>query len=677
MVRLVVSHNIVMIDKNDNSNSYQSFVTRFLIKYEEIRKRDPMSCGKKKKPKFITIKESRNLYVDDGSTIYFSRGLLDLIPSSEYEIVSEPPLNLNLPEINKEEIRTSLKTFDLRDDQVVAVVKCLSNRRGVVQLPTATGKSSIIASTIIQILKKNPDAKILVLAPTLSTVKGINSTFIKNGINSEIFGHPSKEIRSSVTVALVQSLISNSKEHPDFLDEINSVFYDECLPANAEVLLPDGSKKRISRIYDDDDCNEVLSYNIETNSYEINRIVRKYKTPFNQKFWKVYYYDSVRDEEKGVTLTDTHKIYTKRGYVEARDLTDKDYIKVDFLFVRSLPYLSPTTFMKVTKVVSNVGGVAEYKYNLEIENTHNYFASDVLVSNCHHLKCDTWNQLNLLLRNVDYSLGFSALAIDRSEIYKTDIRNISYNSSLIIGSSGKVILHMDPSYYIEKGIIALPVVIRVETGNFLCDYDESSWTKLVSMGIMSSPRTSKIAQVASIFKKYSRKSLVLVSTRSHAFTVGRFLAKLGVTDYGISFGAGTGYVYQSYDISSGEVNYSDVNSFDVIDMLTEDKLSIVIGTNHIDEGVDISKLDSVILACGGKSDRKIVQRVGRALRKSKTGKYAYIIDFTDSGNKVLSRHSQERLKLYKNTIGIPEELIYDKIQIENFESEFIKLEGLT
>lgn len=654
---------------------YRDFVSSFLVKFEEVKKYDPYNSTRFHRA-FKVVKEARYLFVDKNDYIIFARGLLEIIPKGSYHIVDKSTFSLTDVPIDQYDIVHSLDSFDLRDDQVLAVKKCLLNKRGVIQLPTATGKSAIISSTIKGILKYNPEAKILVLAPTLSTVKTINNSFIENHIDTSIFGHPDKEIKSPVTTSLVQSLIVHSEKDDHFLEPINAVFYDECLSPKSEILLADGSTARIADIYNDDSIFEVMSYNIETKEYEIKKILRKFKTPYRQKFWRVNYINPTNGKLEGVTVTPNHKIYTLRGYVPAEELTYEDSIKVDFSFARYSNNLSLATFVKVKSIVKGTGKVSDYKYNLEVEDNHNYFASKVLVSNCHHLKCETWNKLNSLLENVEYSLGFSALSINKSEIYETDIRNVSYETALIEGCSGRVLMHMDPSYYINNNIIALPIVFRVDHFVRLPqEFDETVWASLYKLGVMSTTRVVKSAKITSMFSRYGRKTLVLVSERDHAYDIGKQLVNQGVTKFGISFGAGKGYVFNSLS-PDGEVIYDKVETLQVLSMLSKGEIYTVIGTQHIDEGVDLSQLDCMVLAGGGKKDRRIVQRVGRVLRKSKTGKYAYIVDFTDEGSTVLSRQSRERLKLYKNTIGVPKDHLFDGIHLEDLEETFKKLEGL-
>lgn len=677
------SKNVVTLSKGQEG--YKDFVKNYLTKYEEVTKVDRFNSTKSKK-RFKSVKEVRELFTDCGNYLTFSRGLLEIIPDSEYKLYLSEDCNFNQfdsPQYSFDQIRKTLDVFDLRDDQIIAVMKGLACKRGVIQMPTATGKSAIITSIIKRLLERYPEMRVLVLAPTLSTVKNINDSFIDNGLNSKVFGRSNKEVCSEITTSLVQSLVSLDEESSKQLEEIDAVFYDECLPANSMILLPDGTSKSISKIYLDDSVKEVLSYDVETDTYEVKKILRKFKTPFDDRFCKVYYIDKDTGQLEGVTCTRNHKIYTKnRGYVKAEDLTEEDVIKIDYPFARNWRSLSGFTYTKVKRVSFNIGKKAEYKYNLEVEDNHNYFANRVLVSNCHHLSCDTWNKLNSLLPNVEYSLGFSALSIDKSEIYQTNIRNISYNSSLIIGCSGKVLMHMDPSYYIKKGIIALPVVMRVDNKVELPEnFDESAWSKLNKLGLMSSSRTDKIAKISSIFTRYDRKVLILVSERDYAFRLSKFLVQYGVTDFGISFGAGTGYTFKGLGPPTVDedfnIDYNNEDSLKVVDKLSSGEVKVLIATSHLDEGVDISSLDVCILASGGKKDRRIVQRVGRVLRKTKTGKYAYVIDFNDRGSRVLSRQSSQRLSQYKKDIGVPESNIFDGIKVDFVETKFKELEGLS
>ena len=82
--------------------------------------------------------------------------------------------------------------------------------------------------------------------------------------------------------------------------------------------------------------------------------------------------------------------------------------------------------------------------------------------------------------------------------------------------------------------------------------------------------------------------------------------------------------------------------------LESGETKIVIVTSIFDEGVDVTSIDVLILASGGKAYRQVVQRVGRVLRKDKNGKaMSYVFDFVDKQHRILAKHSNARVNIYK------------------------------
>jgi superfamily II DNA or RNA helicase len=72
-----------------------------------------------------------------------------------------------------------------------------------------------------------------------------------------------------------------------------------------------------------------------------------------------------------------------------------------------------------------------------------------------------------------------------------------------------------------------------------------------------------------------------------------------------------------------------------------------VASDVFNEGVDIPALRTVVLAAGGKSTVKVLQQIGRALRKSDGKTVASIIDIDDRGNKWLRQHSLERVRVMR------------------------------
>ena len=86
---------------------------------------------------------------------------------------------------------------------------------------------------------------------------------------------------------------------------------------------------------------------------------------------------------------------------------------------------------------------------------------------------------------------------------------------------------------------------------------------------------------------------------------------------------------------------------DAIEQFNTEKNAILIGSTIFDEGIDFSSgVDCLIIASGGKSFRKTIQRLGRALRKNSQG-LVEVYDFNDKDSKYLERHSRSRKKAYE------------------------------
>lgn len=301
---------------------------------------------------------------------------------------------------------------------------------------------------------------------------------------------------------------------------------------------------------------------------------------------------------------------------------------------------------------------------------------------CQHCKCETWKALNAYLHNVEYAIGLSALAVNEDKLDDNDIQRLTSDEAMVIGSTGPVILYIPARYYIDNNILATPVVFQLE-----CDLSElfseykigrkeaeilRDWHFLRQTGIESEERNELISETVKIFNDYGRRVLILVGTKSQAEDLSKCLVEcsdIDSSEVAVSFGGGKSHVLNE----DGEfANYSG----EIIGAFDDGEFSILISTNHLDEGVDLSNLDVCVLASGGKKDRRIIQRIGRALRVNKTGKYAYIIDFYDRGSRVLEKHSGTRMKLFTETIKAPQELIFNRISIEKLKDVFLDLEGL-
>jgi superfamily II DNA or RNA helicase len=86
---------------------------------------------------------------------------------------------------------------------------------------------------------------------------------------------------------------------------------------------------------------------------------------------------------------------------------------------------------------------------------------------------------------------------------------------------------------------------------------------------------------------------------------------------------------------------------DIVKRFESGESFVLIASTIFDEGIDIKNVSHVVIAGGGASFIKALQRVGRGTRITDKKKEVDIYDFWDDTNPTLLRHSRERVKIYK------------------------------
>lgn len=75
-------------------------------------------------------------------------------------------------------------------------------------------------------------------------------------------------------------------------------------------------------------------------------------------------------------------------------------------------------------------------------------------------------------------------------------------------------------------------------------------------------------------------------------------------------------------------------------------IKCLIGSTLYDEGIDIHRIQTIIAAGGGKSERAVKQRVGRGQRLDNSKSVVMVFDFDDTFTKKTGEHAKIRLKHY-------------------------------
>ncbi len=144
-------------------------------------------------------------------------------------------------------------------------------------------------------------------------------------------------------------------------------------------------------------------------------------------------------------------------------------------------------------------------------------------------------------------------------------------------------------------------------------------------------RNKFIAQRAAFHTERNRPTIILVKWSTHAEILAELIPNSQVLT------------------SSGNKKSSPKKRKEQLNLMRERKLMTIIGTTLLDEGVDVPSAGAGILAGGGKSSTRALQRVGRFIRpdsEDPNKNIAYIEEFYDHC-RWLDIHARTRRRIYE------------------------------
>ena len=244
-----------------------------------------------------------------------------------------------------------------------------------------------------------------------------------------------------------------------------------------------------------------------------------------------------------------------------------------------------------------------------------------------------------------FRFGCSATPLDRD-----DGSNIS-----LVGSIGELIYELSPEDAGELGVIELPIVTMVK---YKMDPKEESrisrlkamkyawdskkkrmsmvqadgWSTIYREGItQNASRNRAVLELCKRCIAEKRPTLILVWARAHGWNIYNALKEYFQTEQHHSFIYGDSITPQRQE---------------AVKRFNDGIVKVLVASSILDEGVDIPKISAVIIAAGGQSTIKNIQRVGRGMRKAEGKTDLVVYDFVDSCHTVLQRHSNKRRKDY-------------------------------
>jgi len=239
-------------------------------------------------------------------------------------------------------LKNSDQDFTPYPHQIEAAYKMLKHRYGTIEVATSGGKSLIFSLMVFFILNKRPDAKILLIVPSISLVTQFYDDMLDYNIGfnkenkkpldlriQEIMSDRPRKVRDeeepNIYIGTYQSLINwgTPELEPNFYKQFNVVMVDECLHPETKITMFDNSKKMIKHVNVGD---KIISYNQKTKKKEITEVEYVYKNlSKGQQMYEI-------EMENGeiIKITGNHKVLLVSGvWKRVNELLEKDDI-LDF-----------------------------------------------------------------------------------------------------------------------------------------------------------------------------------------------------------------------------------------------------------------------------------------------------------------------------------------------------------
>lgn len=237
---------------------------------------------------------------------------------------------------------------------------------------------------------------------------------------------------------------------------------------------------------------------------------------------------------------------------------------------------------------------------------------------CHLAACDTIQNISRYI-NPEHIYGMSASP------WRDDGADL-----LIESIFGHKIVEVPASYLIENGYLAKPL-IRFKTVPKVRGLPDSYPGVYKHYITDNDVRNDLVIEAAVKMVEQGYQTLILYQRVSH----GKLLFKK---------------LKEKMPCMLLSGKDSNSRREEVKQKLEDGEINAIVASTIFDIGVDLPSLSGLVIAGGGKSSVRALQRIGRVIRRFKHKKYAAVIDFWDQA-KFLKSHSEERYKIYSSEPG--------------------------
>ena len=238
---------------------------------------------------------------------------------------------------------------------------------------------------------------------------------------------------------------------------------------------------------------------------------------------------------------------------------------------------------------------------------------------CHHAQSTTWYDTFNLLHNASIRIGLTG-TIDKTN---------PVNEMRLYACTGDVIAKVSNEFLIKNGFSAKPLCILFTITT--PELETESYRDAYKLGIIESEERLEV--IRDICKKETSDNntvLILVERIEHGQLIYEFLKDLN----------------RNIEFINGTVDSTTRQN--MLNNTKNNNIDVLISTSVLDEGVDISGINAIIYARGMVSSRKLLQGIGRGLRKKSDGSRLRFYDFIDNMHSSLLQHSLNRYHTLKN-----------------------------
>lgn len=257
-------------------------------------------------------------------------------------------------------------------------------------------------------------------------------------------------------------------------------------------------------------------------------------------------------------------------------------------------------------------------------------AQVVVADECHHLSCKTLQTLFKCSKNAFYRYGLTATMREDG----ADLLVYGVTGKVVSDVSASFLIESEPAYLVRPHIYYLKMKrVKGSNGNYHSRYKSD----------IVENEERNLAAIRSVMRlvKKGHRVLVLARQIKHLKLMRDMMAEGVDGEWEDIKDMDSSTI--KYKLVTGAVNKKEREK--IINETRNGEIECLFASTIADEGLDCPPISAVVLAGGGKSATKALQRVGRALRPYQDKQKAVIIDFYDQG-KYFKKHTERRIELF-------------------------------